>query len=354
MDDSALLRTRCDACGSQLAYAPGTGCLECVACGARVEIVHAPDERVDEHAYDVWAATGATAPVASVPLSELSCDGCGAVTTSSHLSVHCQFCGGHLVASAPATGVLPPEAVLPFVVPGPAARDEFRRWVRSRWFAPDALKRVGDTEALRGTYVPHWTFDAQTTSEYSGQRGDAYYVTVGTGENERRERRVRWSPAWGTVARSFDDLLVPAFTQLPERFEKLGPWHLGAAVPFRPEYLAGYSTARYDVDPPVGLEQAKREMAGVVRADVEADIGGDEQRVHQIDTAYAAVMFKLVLLPLWLATYVYAGRQWQVMVNASTGEVVGERPFSPWKITAAVAAVLAVVVTLVVWYLSRT
>ncbi|MBD8078187.1 hypothetical protein [Cellulosimicrobium arenosum] len=347
---SELLSTRCDACGSQMTYAPGTGALECVACRSRIEIAHAPHERVDEHSYDTWLATGATAPVASVPLHELTCDGCGATTASSYLSDHCQFCGGHLVAAAVATGVLPPEAVLPFAVPGPAARDEFRRWVRSRWFAPNALKHVGDTEALRGTYVPHWTFDAQTTSEYSGQRGDAYYVTVGSGDNERRERRVRWRPAWGTVARSFDDVLVPAFTQLPEKFEKVGPWDLGAAVPYRPEYLAGYSTARYDVDPPVGLDRAKGTMESVIRSDVTSDIGGDEQRIHRIDTAYMAVMFKLVLLPLWLATYVYAGRQWQVMVNANTGEVVGNRPYSPWKITGAVLAGLVIVAAVIVLY----
>ncbi len=40
-----LVRTRCDACGSQLAYAPGTQHLRCVACGGTVDIVHAPGMR---------------------------------------------------------------------------------------------------------------------------------------------------------------------------------------------------------------------------------------------------------------------------------------------------------------------
>ena len=41
-----------------------------------------------------------------------------------------------------------------------------------------------------------------------------------------------------------------------------------------------------------------------------------------------------------------------VMVNANTGEVVGRRPYSAWKITLAVLVGLAVAAVLVVWYLT--
>ncbi|WP_353099731.1 hypothetical protein [Myroides odoratus] len=35
---------------------------------------------------------------------------------------------------------------------------------------------------LRGVYVPFWTYDMQAMTSYSGERGDAYYVTVGSGD----------------------------------------------------------------------------------------------------------------------------------------------------------------------------
>ncbi len=44
----------------------------------------------------------------------------------------------------------------------------------------------GDTESLHGSYVPHWTFDARTSSARTGQRGDAYYVTVKQGTRSAR------------------------------------------------------------------------------------------------------------------------------------------------------------------------
>ncbi len=346
-----LVRTRCDACGSQLAYAPGTHHLRCTACGNEVKIVHTPGDAVDEHSYDAWAAAQGGARAGVLEARLLTCDGCGATTQGTDLSVACRFCGGHLVAVAEADGLVQPEAVVPFGIEQAHAREAFRDWVRSRWFAPGALKKVGDTESLHGSYLPHWTYDASTSSRYTGQRGDAYYVTVKHGDQERRERRVRWTPASGHVARDFDDVLVPASSQVAERdLDKLGPWPLGGAVPFRAEYLAGFSAARYELEPPAGLERAKGKMRPAIEGDVRRDIGGDEQRVGSISTAYAAVMFKLVLLPLWIATYVYAGKQWQVMVNANTGEVVGRRPYSVGKIVLAVLAGLIVVGALVLWY----
>jgi hypothetical protein len=90
-------------------------------------------------------------------------------------------------------------------------------------------------------------------------------------------------------------------------------------------------------------------MAPVIRKDCLRDIGGDEQRVHSVDTRYFGITFKLMLLPVWIACYLYAGRTYQVLVNGRTGKVVGQRPYSAVKIIAAVLAglvALAVIILL--------
>ena len=155
--------------------------------------------------------------------------------------------------------------------------------------------------------------------------------------------RTAWYSAGGHVERGFDDVLVPGSTRLtPDRVEALAPWPLERAVAYQPDYLAGYQTLRYDVEPDQGLMAAKRQMEQVIEGDCRDDIGGDEQRVTSMDVRYAAVMFKLVLLPIWIAAYLYGGKTYQVFVNAHTGEVVGERPYSIPKIVAAVVAALVV------------
>ena len=78
-------------------------------------------------------------------------------------------------------------------------------------------------------------------------------------------------------------------------------------------------------------------MVGTIHSDVCRNIGGDEQRVHSISTDCSAITFKHILLPVWLCAYPYQNQRYQVMVNART-EVQGERPYSVWKITAAVVS----------------
>ena len=77
-------------------------------------------------------------------------------------------------------------------------------------------------------------------------------------------------------------------------------------------------------------------MDRMIARDVKYDIGGDDQRIGQIDTTISDVTFKHILLPVWLAAYKYRGQSYQFVVNGRTGRVQGERPYSAWKIGFAV------------------
>ena len=54
--------------------------------------------------------------------------------------------------------------------------------------------------------------------------------------------------------------------------------------------------------------EARAIMNAVIEGDVRRDIGGDQQRVGRIETDVAALTFKHVLLPIWVAAYRYRGR----------------------------------------------
>ena len=71
-----------------------------------------------------------------------------------------------------------------------------------------------------------------------------------------------------------------------------------------------------------------------------------------MQTQYADVMFKLMLLPVWIACYIYAGKTYQIMVNGRTGKVVGERPYSKVKIALAILAGLVALALVAVLYLN--
>jgi len=336
----------CESCGARLTFAPGTTVLKCPYCGFEQQVATDPDQVVQEHSFEAWMAGASDKPVATIAPYTVRCSGCGARTETDKLSDLCPFCGAAVVVQPDADVMITPEGVLPFAITSGRAMELFGVWVRSRWFAPNALKTMAAREGIRGTYLPHWTFDSDTETRYHGQRGDYYYVTVSYTDNEgrrqtRQERRTRWRPASGRVGRVFDDVLVPAVRSLPaDKVDDLEPWDLPAVEPYRPEYLAGYQTLRYEVEPPEGLERFKDIAEKQIERDCRDDIGGDEQRVHSMNTTWNAVTFKLLLLPVWLAAYRFDNRVWQVMVNARTGEVLGERPYSWVKITFAVLGAL--------------
>jgi hypothetical protein len=343
----------CGGCGARVQFAPGTNAMQCPYCGFTQEITQG-DRQVREIAF---AELGhlPRKPVGSIGAYTLVCQRCAARTETNDVASTCQFCASPLVVDSAATGQVVPEAVLPFMLDRGAMREALGKWTSSRWFAPSALKRVNEAESTKGTYVPHWTFDSQTFSQYVGHRGEHYHTTehYTDSDGNRRTRQVqhtRWYPANGSVERFFDDILVPASLALPsKRLHDLEPWPLQDATPYQPQYLSGYTALRYDVEPEDGFDVARSEMEPVIHEDVKRDIGGDEQRVEDVRTRHDNVMFKLMLLPVWVATYLHDGKTWQILVNGRTGEIHGERPYSKLKIALTILLALAIVAAVIVW-----
>jgi hypothetical protein len=341
----------CSSCGAALEMLPGSTSLVCPYCGAAQTVAATGLVTEDKHDFPGYLQ-GNPPEVAGLPPYTTVCRGCAATTTTTDLSTRCASCNAPIVTLDDLGGRLwLPDAVVPFAIDKAAALSSFRAWTRSRWFAPNDLKKVVRTDRLRGGFVPHWGFDDDTTSDYVGQRGEYHYVTetytvTVNGRPETRTRQVRhtrWYPASGRVARQFDDVLAEASRLVPDDdLEKLGPWTVAAATPCSPELLTGLSTPRYDIDAVTVWSDAKQQMAEIIEQDCRRDIGGDEQRVHQVTTYDDNVLFRLLLLPLWFATYVLAGQTYHVYINANTGKVIGDRPYSKVKIAAAVLAVLAV------------
>lgn len=359
--DATVHTFPCSRCGARLEFAPGTTSLRCPYCGFTQEVAAPVDDTVDEHDFVAWQSSPLK-PTARLGEHLLTCPRCAAQLESDDLSTVCPFCGSPIVSEVDPAEQIVPEGVVPFAVDRRGAQEAVRRWVGSRLFAPNRLKRVSATESLKGTYLPHWTFDASTDTRYTGMRGQHYVETVpvtvmvnGKPQTQMRSVvRTRWWPASGHVSRSFDDVVVVATTRLSaDQIAALSPWHLEGAKPYQPEFLSGYQTLRYDVEPDVGLEAAKQQMRSVIQGDCRADIGGDVQQVHSMDTRYRDLMFKLMLLPVWVAAYLYAGKTYQVFVNAYTGEVIGERPYSIPKIVAASLAALAVIAVIVYLVVSQ-
>ena len=338
-------RFPCASCGSDYRYDPGAGQLTCDHCGDVAEIETGGPWQGGIRELDFRTALRDQLPAQEMEDTRTTkCTSCGAqvdLGDATH-ATECPFCASPVVTDTGTHRQIKPRALLPFALDEAQARKAMTDWLGRLWFAPNGLQdyaRKG--RKMEGIYVPYWTFDADTKSQYRGERGTVYYESRTVMRDGKRQTvqvaKVRWRAVSGRVARFFDDVLVLASTSLPKRFtDALEPWDLSALEPYTPEYLAGFRAEGYSVDLDDGFAQARHKMDATIARDVRFDIGGDRQRIHDIDTAISGVTFKHILLPVWLAAYKYRGETYRFVVNARTGRVQGERPWSAWKIAIAV------------------
>jgi hypothetical protein len=350
----------CDQCGADLVFHIGTQRLKCPRCDFEKVIELSQEPPPGEQDLGQMLSKLANKRIAEEPKQaenqELSCESCGAtiVFSGTLTSKECDYCGAPRQRGGvhQAADRVPVDGVLPFMVEKKIAAGSLGAWVKGRWFAPNEFVRRGVDGQLTGSYLPYWTFDAMTQTWYSGQRGEHYFVTTGSGKNQRREMRTRWYPAAGSFQRFFDDVLVCATNGLPRKqVIDLEPWPMDRVLPYTQQVLAGYLAHTYEVELPQGFNDAKGRMDAAIRQETMRRIGGDVQRIDRLRSSFDALTFKLLLLPVWMLTYRYGGKPYRVMVNACTGEVQGERPYSAIKITLAVLA--GILLVALIAYLGR-
>jgi hypothetical protein len=333
-----------------MAFDPGRCALACAACGhARLLPAPTPDAQAQalyEQDYEE-ALRRLAAREPSLQARVVDCPACGAQTRFDGHVVgdHCAFCTTPLLLDqVHVERLIQPQAMLPFALDRQAAQQVFARWVASRWFAPNALKRsVSQADGIRGVYLPWWTYDASTLTTYLGERGVQRQVVDNRGGTQVRRTVVDWTPAASVVPVGFDDILVVGSPSIPAHLARvLDHWNLDALRPPAPDLMAGFSVEVYRHGLEQGFAEARSRMQGAIDNAIRRDIGGDQQRIHSRQTVVDDIRFKHLLLPVWIGSYRFGGKPYRVVVNGQSGEVEGDRPFSVVKI--ALAAVLALMV----------
>ena len=112
-------------------------------------------------------------------------------------------------------------------------------------------------------------------------------------------------------------------------------------VPYDPGYVSGWVVEQYQIDLVQAAEQSKERMSNHLRKLCAAEIPGDTHRNLRIEPQFSDQTFKHVLLPVWLVSYTYGTKNYQVAVNGQTGKITGEYPLSWIKI--AIVTILALI-----------
>ena len=335
----------CQNCGGVIKYDICSEHFRCSSCQTQYEVETLTDT-VKEYDFTLYAQRESQA-VAFQGRAVTHCQNCGCEIAFEEFQVAttCSMCGSSQVATVKQAAGIPPDGIIPFQVDKEEARQKFRKWAKSRWFAPNDFKKKFGEGALSGMYLPFWTYDATAVAAYRGRGGINRTET----DKEGHTRTVTdWSNVSGVVDTVFDDVLVCA-TDREVQLQGILPFHtVENTKPYSPTYLSGFSAELYKIRADAGFETAKTKMEQELRDLARQDIlrRFDRADVRTVLPKYSNVTYKHLLLPIWASTFGYKGKTFQYFVNGETGEVDGKRPYSVPKIIAAVLGALALLALL--------
>ena len=358
---TARERFECPACGGAAEWSPQKQMLVCPFCGTASPMQPRADTAAAVREYDLVEA------LRNIPQSErgwqtatrsVKCQSCQAISVfkPERVAQNCDFCGSPaLVPYDEIKSPIRPESVLPFKLAESDVRDRVRAWYRSRWFAPNKFKSHAFTDTLHGVYLPYWTFDAHVAAQWTADAGYYYYTTEtyrdSKGQSQTRQvRHTRWEPASGALEHFFDDELVPASRGVAANLlRKVEPFPTKDLTPYDPAYVSGWVVEQYQIDLVAAATHSREAMDAKLRQLCAQQVPGDTHRNLQVDADYSAQTFKHVLLPVWLLTYQYGARTFQVLSNGFIGAVGGKYPKSWIKIAILVIAILIVMLIILVF-----
>lgn len=344
---------KCPQCGATMDYDPATGGLYCPYCEYKEEI-KVVDDAGDDVAQELDFASAEHTGNCDwgVEKKTVTCKSCGAVSVYDALEVanECPYCGSNQVMEASDVSTLAPNGVIPFVVTQKTAGERFSNWLKKKWFAPKAAKESAKADAFKGIYLPYWTFDADTSSDYRGEYGKDRKVKKG----DKEEVITDWYKTTGHYDHFIDDALVPGTgNQNTSILSKVEPFDTNNAKPYKPEYLAGFMAERYSVGLKDAWEKAKAfiksRLESLISSKIMSDHNADHVRNLVVNTSYSNIKYKYVMLPVWLSSFNYKGKVYQFAVNGQSGKVGGNYPVSPIRV--AIAVIIVIAIMYVLWQL---
>jgi Zn finger protein HypA/HybF involved in hydrogenase expression len=336
---------KCRHCGGTISYSAAERQLTCPYCGGS-QAIAAEEVGLSAAEFEFTLETMERAQYGwGEERRELVCESCGAAVAVAPdvLTSACAFCGSNRVHARDVTGdLLRPTAVVPFVVDKDHLRARVAEWLGRGWMHPPELRSVRALQELAGVYIPFWTFDARIHADWRAEVGTERVERYREDGEWKTRTVIDWHWRSGRVHVPIDDHLVAATDRVSRVIlGKVAPFDLGELVEYEAGYLAGWQAKAYDVQLQDGWKIAKEEMRDKTKRACYNDTGSSHVRNFRMTADFADERWRYILLPIYLASYPFDGRTFQVMVNGQTGKVAGQKPVAWPRIWLAIAALLS-------------
>lgn len=358
VDSAAQSRTfQCPQCGGRMGYSVSAGKLACEYCGFTQPIPTGDGkpagggpvaDRVEQVLDFVMPTT--RGHLWAKDRHQMACEKCGAVSLvqPGHKALQCSYCGSNqLVETVEQGELVEPHAIAVMKLDMKQAMQRVKEWLGRGLFVPDDLLVASQGVRLRPAYYSCWVFDGTVEVRWNCE------VKVGSGNSQR------WEGRNGVHAEFFKDVLVSGVKALKENeLASAEPFNLVDLEEFKPDYLAGWPAIIYDLSLAdaslVGREKVIRKLRPLLFSLIE--IGQEKRNLNIGGGSWSGMTFKHVLLPVWIGTYLFKGKEFHLLVNGQTGKVGGIKPRDNVKMVLGLLTLVFLVVLLiaVIWLLIGT
>lgn len=307
-------RFMCPNCGARMSFAPDGQSLVCDYCNSGESVDESGDTAEEKDFFSTMATLrGHSKPAAR---KVFHCAGCGAefILPANDISENCAYCNSpHVVSHQATRELLDPDAIIPHAFDQREAAKKLVAWVQEHRFTPQ--RRVLPP---RGFYLPVWTFDFAGFISYRGQR------------YEERQRGFQEEQVLVTEKGEYpvyiDDLVIPASHDYKQQISTIvESYNVREAKPYDSRYLSAWAAEAYDI----ALGDASLEARRIAYEHYKKKVRYSFNHLMNLTTSSANLAidsYKLLMLPLWITSYLFDEEEYLVLINGETGVVRGELP----------------------------
>lgn len=250
----ADLKIRCDKCGSELTYKPGTETLVCAYCGNTVRI---PTQVVNPE------------------------------------------------------DITDTDLIIPLQIQGDALTNATRVYMTQGQFTPDDLVQKATITKQWLKYVPFYLYHGEFHANWTASFG--YNRREGSGSNSRTV--TDWRPASGTVSGPFS-LLGYAGNEVDRNCaDLLADQDRSKLVPYDAKFMTGFPNDKFALSEREAYQTyVEDRVAALVASEVKANAQGDEQKDWHWSGSQSYET-KTLYLPVGLSVFEYEGKEYKVWVD---------------------------------------
>ncbi len=339
---------KCPACTGPLHFVGASGKLECDYCGStytveEIEALYADKDaqaaaaqqqaeaRSEEEKEWDFASVGADWGEDAEKMRAYSCPSCGAqlICDDTTAASSCPYCGNPAIVPGQFGGTLRPDFVLPFKLSREDAIKALKNHYKGKLLLPKAFTADNHIEEIKGVYVPFWLFDS-SANVY------ATYHATQVSTSRQGDYRVTKTKHYQVLRKGFIDfekVPVDGSTKMPDDYmDSIEPYDYKDLTKFSTAYLPGFLADKYDVDAQAASSRADQRCKRTAIDSARNTVQGytSVTPVTQQATLKRGEV-KYALLPVWMLSTKWNGKNYLFAMNGQTGKMVGDLPLDMGK-----------------------